>query len=1580
MYKRELFISILFLSLFVYKQFGQKYNKNLIIKLIIIIFVSQICHIKNTEFIADSDCPKGYKQFKYDDNLCCKGTYPLCKPGEEFKDGKYERLCRKDPSKKIYDSEIDITKFDSCSGIGATIYMSKNNKGSKINLKPGFYLESRLKKNPIYEENGILSISVYKGFEILLFKGKTLNSDFLRFPRLINEGRQDTSDYNIEGNFENNINSLIVREIAWNNYIKYDNTDVIDKTIKNGDKNVFNPMHSVDEENEKDKDKKDINRLYTKYSNNPTCIECTNMCDHDEDCNVAICSANSSTNLGEDSSNYCWLGSSFGNQKEPVMEDGELKIKLTSNVTSNNDSVLLQKVPPNYDIIYANTGKSYDDLALNNNNELKELSKNGENLSINECAVMCNTNVNCNAFTVDYTDGGKYKGCNFYKRFDKYTSSPDYKKISFKKNKNYSKNNAGDICKNPFSKMNDKKEVLKMNIKEKKTMIENKHNKQLKEIDFQNDNILNDMKDTAFNLATKEVMQFYSNPLNIIEWENVNIRGNKVKIMIENKSQSLMISNIQIYGKEISNPSNKELKNIDWTNNKNTIIKMSSIEDKIKHNEAYGIDNNLDTYCKTEFEEEPYIEIQFNDKDDNDEYIEKDIDIEKIIIWNVNTDNTSELNEMDKTNIYPLKIIIYDQYDYEIKFAKKINLSSNLIISKDLPDLPKHLSDKNKKEVYDTFPIKGLIDHYQGWANVTNTKSNNNKDDFCRVLYDKDTKEKYLKCTPYNNGEPVNSDRKSEYFSKPGIEVGIPNTAYMKDVTNNNLDDYCRCIGTPPNTTISCLKAEEHGFTEEDLKSRIESDCSSMTSDDIKNSNESGNVEVCKYKDEYLDTLKYRVDAAFYWKKENAYYLFKNTSIGGKNIVLFVKVNIQKDSNGTFSSEIIIKNKYPAIVNENTWPGLNFIHGSDVFNNNLSYIDCVLYNGKDQLYFFKQDRCVLYDLNDLNQVSCKSEYIWKVFPGIDRKTFGKKLDAAMYIEYQGKQRCIFFSGSKMIDYDLIRKTLSGADVRSISSSSTITRWPGMSFTNIDAVVCFYDDDAGMTYFFNENTYIKYNTWEYKADGTNIYDNIQAVKKIKEKSEWLNMWNINVDVIKSKVHQKKSVNKEQHNKHCKEIEEKMLQETELTKNEFMQKILQKANNKYSFKYNQIDSFLNDKKSQKIKIKKKLDDKNINIEHFKERSTEKLGYALSLLEKAIREKNEAIIKDSETLLNNADIEINKYNKLVLDYTKIRTDYIDIIKQEEYGKINLKVLNINKATYMEAVKNKYSKNYKININEIKLDIGDILPNIKKSVPRPSQINVNKIIGYIDPPVHSDFSIIKKEILSKYNIPENIQLIMNKQDKFDKSKYDNTALEWVKRQQVNKDGLPLFTSDDPFSGFGDISQSCNSHTECAEENTFCYSGQCASCNECYYNQDGIDYTCGKCDPNKYPLYEGDSERISRGERDNMKEKNKGRIRSRFQEDVQSGKYSSSQLSEIENLLRQQKQDTKPGFSTGQHKGIGSLTNDIIDSIIFSGNLQKFLNQRGWTLNEFSNIIGKSVNEIIAENKKGSFNNHEQLSKFINK
>jgi len=55
-----------------------------------------------------------------------------------------------------------------------------------------------------------------------------------------------------------------------------------------------------------------------------------------------------------------------------------------------------------------------------------------------------------------------------------------------------------------------------------------------------------------------------------------------------------------------------------------------------------------------------------------------------------------------------------------------------------------------------------------------------------------------------------------------------------------------------------------------------------------------------------------------------------------------------------------------------------------------------------------------------------------------------------------------------------------------------------------------------------------------------------------------------------------------------------------------------------------------------------------------------------------------------------------------------------------------------------------------------------------------------------------------------------------------------------------------------------CSSHWDCPCSHPFCYdhtgyssTGVCASCTQCHTCYDGVDWTCGSCDPEVYPLYE---------------------------------------------------------------------------------------------------------------------------------
>jgi len=79
--------------------------------------------------------------------------------------------------------------------------------------------------------------------------------------------------------------------------------------------------------------------------------------------------------------------------------------------------------------------------------------------------------------------------------------------------------------------------------------------------------------------------------------------------------------------------------------------------------------------------------------------------------------------------------------------------------------------------------------------------------------------------------------------------------------------------------------------------------------------------------------------------------------------------------------------------------------------------------------------------------------------------------------------------------------------------------------------------------------------------------------------------------------------------------------------------------------------------------------------------------------------------------------------------------------------------------------------------------------------------------------------------------------------------------------DQYPVWGSNECSSNEGD--GGCSSHWDCPCSHPFCHDhtwsgdgvwtgeGVCSTCDECHTCYDGIDSTCGSCDPNVYPLHE---------------------------------------------------------------------------------------------------------------------------------
>ncbi|XP_072048391.1 uncharacterized protein [Amphiura filiformis] len=93
---------------------------------------------------------------------------------------------------------------------------------------------------------------------------------------------------------------------------------------------------------------------------------------------------------------------------------------------------------------------------------------------------------------------------------------------------------------------------------------------------------------------------------------------------------------------------------------------------------------------------------------------------------------------------------------------------------------------------------------FKGWVDVQGQGANN---DYCRIISNAG-RPQYLSCAL------AGSTGNAVYTSPAGyFDAGHTDTWYMKDADGDGRDDYCRCVGLPPNTVVSCLKAGENGFT-----------------------------------------------------------------------------------------------------------------------------------------------------------------------------------------------------------------------------------------------------------------------------------------------------------------------------------------------------------------------------------------------------------------------------------------------------------------------------------------------------------------------------------------------------------------------------------------------------------------------------------------------------------------------------------------------------------------------------------------------------------------------------------------------
>lgn len=703
-----------------------------------------------------------------------------------------------------------------------------------------------------------------------------------------------------------------------------------------------------------------------------------------------------------------------------------------NNIKQNRKRKTYYKAPLNYNI-HSNTDISGHDISYH------------DGLSVMECSKLCNENNNCNSFV----HNKNYKAGQCILKSTK-SSSLERDKDSnlFVKRKNYH-DNIGNICKNPSKNIKKQinQELLKIdeNLSKDQKQIEIKINNKIKIYE------LNSMKN-----AKNDLIKMFSSEDGIIIWDNINIMGNKVKLELMSHNY-LHISNIQIFGinlnKQINKYNNKENNDkenksqdeiIDLTLDKKLQINTSSILDENKYPIENCIDNNINTYFSTNIDVNPHIIFEFP----------KEYFIYKIIIYN--------RKDFYRVRLIPLKILILNKYDVIEKFAIKENFENPLSISITPPDPPK--DNPTFKSIGIT--NYGLYDKFKKWAKIDNS----NQFGYCRWV-DTDANSPYFSCA-------TSDISNSEYTinSKPGIDSGYPNTSYMKDETGNGLNDLCRCVGTSPNTKVSCLINKKDRFEGEYTPNKKPSNCIHYTGEQLKNMGTKQEKKPCNEYISYKKSIKNKVDAGFYWNRIEKYYLFKNTKINDTNIILYSMVD--KETN-----QVMIG--YPKIVSSYTWPGLSFTEG----------IDTAMYADNDNVYFFSDNKYVKYDLLNKKQVEGYPKTIKKEWIGMP---FNKKITCAMYI---GDNIAMIFNGENFIDYDLLKPKTPrvNLDIRKINKKT----FPGINFNIFDEIVSFYDNNNIKLYIFKGNKFIEY----YLNDRDLLTSSNKPVYTISK--EFPNLWNLNI---------------------------------------------------------------------------------------------------------------------------------------------------------------------------------------------------------------------------------------------------------------------------------------------------------------------------------------------------------------------------------------------------------------------------------------------------------------------------------------
>lgn len=398
--------------------------------------------------------------------------------------------------------------------------------------------------------------------------------------------------------------------------------------------------------------------------------------------------------------------------------------------------------------------------------------------------------------------------------------------------------------------------------------------------------------------------------------------------------------------------------------------------------------------------------------------------ITKIIIYNYS-----------KKNNYPLKIILFNKKEFiEKQWIAKTNQSK--------PTITDHSDIDYITEVYD----KGNPELFKSYANIVGDVDSAS---YCRFV--KNDTEFCCKHKKSNNEYDVCVDSDKIYTKYPKSYLFNHN----KKTKRENL---CWCEGIPPKTNIKCIKTKDNKFSSVyNLTSNI--DCSNLTGSEIQRQ-----LKI------YEKIVDLSVHSGFYWDRTNNYYLFRNSTINNKKIVLFTIIDAD-----TYK----IRYGYPDIVNNNTFPGLTI-------NKEISSI---LYAGNNDIYVIYSEIYVKYNLLKNKQYNGYPKKVINNWKFLD-SNFQNNITNSIYIN---SNKCLLLNGLKLIEYNL---QLIENKTNNVKQSSSVMYTINNLFekikpTNYDCIIYNYKNKIYL--FFKNNTYTIYNE---------ISKQILTVQFTKQ---WKNIW-------------------------------------------------------------------------------------------------------------------------------------------------------------------------------------------------------------------------------------------------------------------------------------------------------------------------------------------------------------------------------------------------------------------------------------------------------------------------------------------